>query len=537
MANLIDLRDEAIHGSRMAHDRIRQELAIYRNEGYTHGQRSTVGGVYSMAKESLDPKIRTGVNRLIPGFIENMGRIEVQPDRSYRTEDDIQFCEDIQNWLDMNDDATDEGEELHIAVQHNLSVGNCVTKIGWDFRQMAVTADAIHPLNFSVDPACRKSNFSDAGYVNHREMQTGAYIRRNFPDFVPPRSAMTSQDKFDTQVLPVDEVWVRPWVAAEVGVDVDPESPGMVVAVIIDDTIHKARHSQYWWPDFPFAHWRNFFDVDMRTGKAHDFWGHGYGEQLWSNQKLLDELLANLILISRNQAVGRFISKEGMLDMEQVLPIHGLNIEFPDGYTLNDLLHLPPDSLPPDLYHVIEKVTSTIDAEIPSLSDTYTGEEPKGATSGRAINALQYASFSQLSANIRRMNDYRLRRARIKITMLQQYARQPLKPHLWRGGMDLPDVFPEDARHIGYHLSMPDTSSIPNTPAGRLQIVQLLANMGMVMAPERMIEFVGLDKGFGLKAGDFMMAQAPGMGVAGGGAPQADEQVTSGLEAAMKVER
>ena len=535
MANLIDLRDEAINGSRMAHDRMRQELAIYRNEGYSHGNlRATVGGVYSMAKESVDPKIRTGVNRLIPGFIENMGRIEVQPDRSYRTEDDIQFCEDIQNWLDMNDEATDEGEELHIAVQHNLSIGNCVTKIGWDARRMVVTSDAINPLNFSVDPSCRKSNLSDAGFVNHREYQTGAYIRRHAPEFVPPRQA--TRDKFETQVMPWDELWVRPEIAAECGVEVDPEEDGVLRAIIIDDKIHKVRHSPYWWPEYPFAHWRNFFDVDAKTGKAHSFWGHGYGEQLWSNQKLLDELLANLILISRNQAVGRFISKEGMLDMEQVLPIHGLNIEFPDGFTLQDLMHLPPDALPPDLYHIIEKVTATIDAEIPSLSDTYTGEEPKGATSGRAINALQYASFSQLSANIRRMNDYRLRRARIKVTMLQQYAKRPLRPHLWRGGLDLPEVFPEDARHIGYHLSMPDTSSIPNTPAGRLQIVQLLAGMGMVMSPERLIEFVGLDKGFGIKAEDFMMAAAPGMAGAGG-APQTDEQVTSGLEAAMKVER
>ena len=137
------------------------------------------------------------------------------------------------------------------------------------------------------------------------------------------------------------------------------------------------------------------------------------------------------------------------------------------------------------------------------------------------------------------MNEFRLRRAKMKSTMLQQYARRPARPHLWRGGIDLPQAFPEDARHIGYNVTMPDTSNLPNTPAGRLQLVQLLASLGMIMAPEKMIEFVGLDKGFGLKADDFMMGQLPmGGGVGGANAAMAgSDQVSSGLEAAMPVER
>ena len=84
---------------------------------------------------------------------------------------------------------------------------------------------------------------------------------------------------------------------------------------------------------------------------------------------------------------------------------------------------------------------------------------------------------------------------------------------------------------------MPDTSNLPNTPAGRLQLIQLLESMGMVMAPERVIEFVGLDKGFGLKAEDFVTGQVGGMPAEGGGVTQASEQVSSGLEAAMSMER
>ena len=550
--NLIDLRERALDGSREAHARVRRELAIYRNEGYSAGQR--VGGVYSMAKESIEPKIRRGVNRLIPGFVENMGRIEVLPDSSYRTEEDIQFCGDIQNWLDMNDDATDEGEEMHIAIQQNLSLGNAIRKVGWDAERGVVRADAIHPLSFSVDTGCRKSNLSDAGFVNHRAFQFGSYVRAHYPRFrlkegkqkgstlsspvtkgSKQHACQGAKQDVSQEIFCVDELWMRPAVAREYGVKMDADAEGVVVAVIINDEIHRARLSPYWWPDFPFVHWRNFFDVDATSGLAHSFWGHGYGVQLWNNQKLLDELLANLILISRNQAVGRFISKQGMLDMEQVLPIHGLNIEFPDGYSLSDLMHLPPENLPPDLYHIIERVSGTLDADIPSLSDVFTGEAPFQGASGRAVNALQYAAFSQLAGNIRRMNEFRLRCARIKITMIQQFARQPVRPHLWRGGVDLPERFPRDARHIGYQLNLPESSGLPNTPAGRLQLVQMLQGMGMAMTPERMVEFIGLDKGFGLKGSDFMMAQDTPQG-ASQGAP-VDEEVVSGREAAMKAER
>lgn len=536
MRTLLDLRDEALAGSKDAHARVSQELAIYRNKGYTGKER--VGGVVSMAKESIDPKIRKGVNRLIPGFVENAGRIEVQPDKSYRTDDDIQYCEDIQGWLDMNDDATDEGEELTVSIQHNLALGNHVCKIGWDHRRATVVAEAIHPLSFYPDPSCRKSNMSDADFVLHREPQTGAYIARNYPKFKLESASEQSKEKIEREVFRNDELWLRPWQAAESGVKVDPDAAGVIVAVIINDVVHRVRHSPYWWPDFPFAHWRNFLDVEDNSAMANNFWGHGYGEQLWNSQKLLDEMLANLILIARNQAVGRIVSKQGMFDMEQILPVHGLNIEFPEGYKIEDFEHLPPDAVPAFLGEMLAAISQSIDEEVPSLNDVFTGQEPQGDPSGRAINALQYASFSQLSANIRRMNDFRLRRARIKVTMLQQFARKPLAPHLWRGGIDLPSTFAEDARYVGYHLALPDTSQLPNTPAGRLQVVQMLANMGMVMTPERMLEFIGLDKGFGLQADDFMPAVQQVADQAGGGTPgQMDEGVVSGLEAAMKAER
>ena len=543
MKDVLDIRDDMVDSSKDAHDRIRKELAIYRNEAYAGGGIERIGGVKAMAKVSIDPKVRKGVNRLIPGFVQNASRIEVQPDKSSRTEEDIQHVEDLQNWLDMNDDATDEGEELHAAVQHNLSLGNHVCKVGWDHRRSVVVAEAIHPLNFFVHSAAKKSNFSDADAVMHREFHSGASLRMNYKGLDIREYSQVEKKDIDSDLFLVDEIWLKPWFARECGISVDEDETAVVVAVIINDKFYRARLSPYWWPDFPFAHWRNFLDVDDMTGKAYNFWGHGYGEQLWANQKLLDEILANLVLIYRNQAVGRFLSLKGALDMEQILPIHGLNIEIdPDilsGRGIGDIIqHLPPDQVPTVLGEMLALVSNAIDEELPSMNPVFTGEAPTRQTSGRTVNALQYASFSQLSDNIKRMNEFRLRRARIKMTMLQQYAHRPLAPHLWRGGIDLPEIFDEDARHVGYHLTLPDTSQMPNTPAGRMQVVVMLANMGMMMAPERIIEFVGLDRGFGLKASDFVPVPVPAQGnqpSAQGG--HGDQGAVSGLEAAMSAEK
>ena len=540
--DLIDLRNELLDCNKVSHERIRRELRIYRNEDYTGVER--IGGVKAMTKSSIDPKVRKGVNRLIPGFQQNASRIEVQPDKSSRTEMDIQYIEDIQNWLDMNDDATDEAEELHVAVQHNLALGNHICKIGWDHRRQTIAAEAIHPLNFFVHSAAKKSNFSDADVVMHREMQSGAYLSRNDEKLSLKDFSSNRKEDIEKEIYTVDEIWMRPWIAKEYGISVDDDEDAVVVAVVINSKIHRARLSHYWWPDFPFAHWRNFLDVDDVNGKAYNFWGHGYGHQLWENQKLLDEMLANLVLISRNQSVGRFLSIMGSLDMEQVLPIHGLNIEIdPDmlkgNQKIGDIVqHLPPDQVPAFLGEMLGIVSGAIDDELPSMNPVYTGEQPAGNPSGRAVNSLQFAAFSQLSDNITRMNEFRMRRARIKVTMLQQYARRPLKAHQWRGGIDLPDRFEEDARHVGYHLTLPDTSQMPNTPAGRMQVVMMLANMGLMMAPERILEFVGLDRGFGLKASDFMQVPIQMPGASGDGASGNQSQAAmAGLEAAMSSER
>ena len=91
------------------------------------------------------------------------------------------------------------------------------------------------------------------------------------------------------------------------------------------------------------------------------------------------------------------------------------------------------------------------------------------------------------------------------------------------------DPFPEEARHVGYRLSMPDLTALPNTPAGKLQMLQVLGSLGL--QPKDPLDILGLTKGYGWTSEDFTMVVPP---FAGG---QVDEEVLSGQEMAMRAER
>ena len=535
--SLFDLRDAARQASKSAHDRMKFEQMVYESND-TYPQSSKVGKVSSIAGASIDPKVRKAVTRLNNAFEEQMARIQVQPDRSAHTEEHVDLCEDIQNWVEMNDDAAAEGEELRTAILHHNVYGQAVSKACWDHRDGVARMKSIHPINFHVDPGCTMQDLSDAEHCWHSEFQTASYIRRMYPDFKfglkSKRTGVFGREQ--EEIYRVDEGWLRRELAQEVGINCKNAKHDIVLAIIIDDKIVGAWESPLWWPDLPFVGWRNFMGLCERGDLSHKFYGYGYGTFMWPQQKLLDELLANLVLIVRNLSVGKFISKRGALEMSQILSEHGLNIELEEGYDpQRDIQHLPPDAVPEALFKFTMYVVELMEDMAPSLNPVFTGNEPYSGASGRAINSLQYAAHSQISSNIRQNNDFRLRRERMKVTLLQQHARKPLRPHKWRGGLDLPDRFPEDARWIGYQLAMPDTTGMPNTPAGKLQVVQMLASMGHYLSPEKLIELLGLDKGYGLQVEDFMpMPVQPGMT---GGVPQPDEQVTSGLEASMKAER
>lgn len=530
MASLLQLRDEAFQESEQAHNRLRHELAVFRNEGYEEGTR--VGASYALVEESLMPQIQIGCLRLVPAFREQIARINVEPDGDDPTVQEVLFSEGIANWNKMYEEVDDEGGRMRSNIYWNLVCGNALSKVRWDPVKKLVRAESINPTSFAPDPACTQSNFSDAGYVVHRNFHNRAYMRKHYPDWSPPALAWSESSRASSRHPDsrhrVDEIWMHRDVAEDCGVRVNDTKREIILVKLIDDTLYKAQGSPYWFPGFPFAHWRNFVDL-LAEGKPHGFWGYGYGTLAWPQQKMLDEFISNFILILRNLGIGRFIAKDGAIDEDQISPLQGAILRMNEGFDIGDLQHLPPEIVPPVLIEFIQFISGIMTDMMPSLSSVFAGEAPFAGASGRAVESLRFANFNQLSDNIREMNEFRLRRMRIKVAVLQQFARRPLRPHLWRGGLDMQDPFPEEARHVGYRLSMPDLTALPNTPAGKLQMLQVLGSLGL--QPKDPLDILGLTKGYGWTSEDFTMVVPP---FAGG---QVDEEVLSGQEMAMRAER
>ncbi len=523
MSKLTELRDDAFSASEEAHNRMRRELAIYANEVYASGN-IRIGNLRPLVAASLDPKIKKGIHRLLPAFLEQMPRIEVKPDKRASLDEDIMLVQDLQNWMDMMDEVDHEGDRLRTLVTHNLVCGNAISKVRYDFKRQVVTGEAIDPLTFAPDPKCANADFSDASYVVHRNWHLGRDIKRRY-------KLPTHRDSdWERASYCVDEMWLDKEQADDCGINIKKCRTPLVLATLVNDEISRVQESPYWWPSYPFVLWRNFLNL-LGDGKAHDFWGYGYGTFMWPQQKLYDELLANLILINRNTSVGRFLTTYGTLDRERILAEHGIVIELEEGKEMSDIQHLPPEDIPVALFQFVQMLAEVMDGMMPSLSPVFIGESPSSNASGRLANTLQQAAINQVSDNVTSMNESRLIRARIKLTLIQQFADRPLAPHFWRGGLDLPESFPEDARKIGYQLVMPDSTSIPNTLAGRLQVVQFLQASGYQLSPERFIEFLGLDRGFGLQVDDLLTPGVPQ------GMPPLDEEVLAGQEAALRAER
>ena len=76
---------------------------------------------------------------------------------------------------------------------------------------------------------------------------------------------------------------------------------------------------------------------------------------------------------------------------------------------------------------------------------------------------------------------------------------------------------------------MPDLTALPNTPAGKLQMLQVLASLGL--QPKDPLEILGLTKGYGWTSDDFQGTVPPLVG------EPLDEEVASGQEMAMGAER
>ena len=116
----------------------------------------------------------------------------------------------------------------------------------------------------------------------------------------------------------------------------------------------------------------------------------------WTQQKVLDEFISNLILMLRNLGVGRYLAKDGALDEDQITQLHGAILRLNDGFQISDIEHIPAEQIPPSIGEFINFITQIMVEMMPSLSGVFTGEAPFAGASGRAVQSLQFANFNQL---------------------------------------------------------------------------------------------------------------------------------------------
>ena len=542
--DLVTIRNECKNASRVAHARMAREWDIYHNIDY-HEDERVLRDMVPRAQKSLNPQIQKGIMRLISPFMEQASRMEVQPDRSDHQQDDLIFTEDLQNWNEMHEEADNETETLKSLVLHNLVGGMSVAKTYYDPRTKIVRSETVNPTSISVDGEASRVDLSDAMAVVQECWHDEYYLRRHY-DWEPRREPrwdiMGRKHRYKLPTHRLDEIWLRRELAEDCE-DFDQDAlkrsdKQIFRAVLIDDEVVRLTGTPYWWPEFPFSFWRNFTSsFDKRKGQ--DFWGFGYGTLLSPQQKFLDEMLAALVAIARNMPSGQVITTKGALDPEQQYNLDGQIIELQAGKDIGvDFQKLEPDAMPPVFGEMVQYITQVMQEQMPSLSEVFTGESPSSGSSGRAINSLQWAAFTQLSENLKAMNEFRRRRVIQRLTGIQQTARAPLAPHVWRGGLDLPAHFPEDARYVGFNVVANDASAMPHSPAAKLQILQTFASLGYMMELEEALKFTGFDRGYGLTPEMFqnmLQMVPPGMGAPGGqpGQTGMPANVMAGAEAPL----
>ena len=533
---LLELRDTAYEAAAPAHERMKNEISLYRNEDYT-GE-SWIKRFKRSVTRSISPQINTAINRLIPIFTEQMAHVSVEPIRSDASELARLATDELQEHLDSLEAIDSEAEELRTLILHNQAMGNSISKIVYDADAEMVRAVAINPLRFAPSPYITRSDFRGGGYVVHTTYHNYMTVQKKYPGAPIPNKKYNDKEMMGGNIR-VDEIYMTGEIARTIEIPQSKEST-MVIAVVVDDEPYQASHDDFWYPDFPFAHWRNFLDVSS-SGKPTDFWGYGYATLLEPQQKVLDEFLASYMWITRNLATGRLLAREGVLDQEQLSNSSGdiINVRnLQRGESIGSAVQFVQNpEAPVSLLNMIQLVGGYINQQVPSLSPVFAGDSPGASTSGRAISSLQTAVFNQLADNIRDMNAFRERRARIRLNFVQQFTKRSMKPNQWRRGYDLPELS-EEARYQPFMVSTPDTSALPQTPLGKLQVIGMLMGMGLQIKPERLMEMVGLKSSYGLSESDLIQAITPpkGLSLADAKLP-IDEALLAGLETVPKTER
>ena len=495
-----------------AHERIRSEQETYRTA--PRAGIEWVGKIASPAGESLDPQTTKLVQKMMPRLEESAPPIQILPDRSTLIGEEAALAKELGKWFKMYEEVDNEQDRMRTTILHNCVGGMAIRKTYWDDRFHTLTSPAINPVNFAPQQGAIDISLRDADYVVHKTKRSAREIKRRFPKFrFRSKTGYRKPDPRGEEHI-VNEVWMHREYAEDIGIKVPKVARNIVVAWIIEDRIASVRPSPFMFPHFPFACWR-YLQIFDDSGRPNEWWGYGLPSLLKPQQKLLDCLLANLVLLLRKQTTGRLLAPKGMFDNQVTWDRDSALIRYDKeaGFNPADILDLPIDQIPPTLPELIKYITHTME-QLSGITGVTTGQEPAGANiSGRAIVALQSAAATQMVSNVSAMNEFRGRVARQKAVLIQQAASKPIDLNLWRGGVDIVSDFPAEARHIGFTVHVPDAASLPQTPAGKAQIIQLLNEMfmssGSAMKPEKVLELLGIDQSYGITIEDFIQPAAP----------------------------
>jgi hypothetical protein len=512
---LLRLKRDAFDAAKDGHEVIKFEQSVYRNQAAYAGT-PKVGPVASVSAEELYPKTTETINKLAPRIEDAAVRIEIQPDRSSKTEDEIRLVKEIQNWVDMYEQVDGEGEQLRMAIHHFLVGGMAIRKTRWNAVQQRVECCTISPLSFASDPDGHRIDLLDSGHVWQTNSASRYHVKRYYPQYElqPERNGASV-------TYCIDEGWLRRSLAEDIGIDVSETKKQIVRAVMINDKLARVHPSPWIYPDFPFSCWRNFRNY-TDSGQPESFWGFGFASLLWPQQKILDHLLAAVVVLTNHETVRWYLTKFGAIDRAKLPAFHDI-VELIEGYNIGDVTQLNPTQIIAILFQFVGFILQAMEGM--TVGPVFSGESPSTAMSGRAIAGLQSAAYAQVGGIVRSENEFRARSVRQKAVMVQQLAKKPVSLNLWRGGIDLMDEFPDDARHIGFAVNVPDATGLPTTAAGKLQLVEFLLKAGLPLSLNKLLELTGLDVGYGIRPEDFQM---PPMGA---GAPVA-EDVLSGREVA-----
>ena len=505
--------EDAFSGSNAeAHRRIRAEQETYAVQ--PRPQIEWIGKIASPAGESLDPQVTKLVQKMMPRLEESAPKIEILADRSDAMEEDSDLASELGRWVQMYEEADNEQDRMRTSILHNVVGGMAIRKVHWNNRFHCLTAPVVNPLNFAPQQGSADISLRDSDYVVHRTKRTAREIRRQFPKFrFRSKVGYRKPDPRGEEHV-INEIWMHRDYAEDIGIKVPKVGRQIIVAWLIEDRICAVRPSPFTYPHFPFACWR-YLEIFDDSGRPNEFWGYGLPSLLKPQQKLLDCLLANLVLLLRKQTTGRVLAPKGMFDNQVTWDRDSALIRYDKeaGFNPSDILNLPIDQIPPTLPDLIRYIAETME-QLSGITAVSIGAEPAGANiSGRAIIALQSAAATQMITNVHAMNEFRGRLYRIKAVLTQQAASRPVDLNLWRGGIDVSQEFPEAARFIPFQVHVPDAASLPQTPAGKAQVVQLLNGLfgatGHVMKPEKILELLNIDQSYGLDLDDFLQPAPP----------------------------